>query len=260
VIAPQDFMDVVKPVFRRHAMEKGVMLHYAAPCAGDRQLSLLGAHQRDNAGTALEILEILRFSGFCFGDDAVDQGLKNAQWAGRLQCLGAGDADGNATFAQSLRASIATLAGAEAKAATDSFGASFSASDVTLWYDGGHNDGAARILATQLSRWKAEQPHRPIFLVFAMQHDKDPNGFLRPLLPYLDGIVLVDLDGGMHPQKAADLLQKLEPSFAEKASIFEAKPVFDKSSVGETAQRATGGHEILALACGSLYLYQLLQQ
>jgi dihydrofolate synthase/folylpolyglutamate synthase len=49
-----------------------------------------------------------------------------------------------------------------------------------LWLDGGHNQGAAAILADQLAAWS----DRPVHLLIGMKQTKNPASFLAPLLPH----------------------------------------------------------------------------
>ncbi len=50
-------------------------------------LSLLGTYQTDNVLNVLNCVEILRKNGFDISDDAVSEGLKNANWHGRFEIL-----------------------------------------------------------------------------------------------------------------------------------------------------------------------------
>jgi len=107
--------------------------------------SLLGPHQRDNAGIAVAAL---RASGVGL-PTAAYAGIAAAVWPGRLQ---------------RLRGRLA----AKLPATTE------------LWLDGGHNAGAGVALAEQLRAWS----DRPLHLIVGMKQSKDAAGFLRPLLPY----------------------------------------------------------------------------
>ena len=105
--------------------------------------SLPGAHQMDNAGIAAAALRAWRPV-----PAEAWAGMARAAWPARLQ---------------QLHGRLAALlpAGWE------------------LWLDGGHNPGAAEVLAAHLHTWQ----DRPVHLVVGMKQSKDPAGFLRPLLP-----------------------------------------------------------------------------
>jgi dihydrofolate synthase/folylpolyglutamate synthase len=51
------------------------------------RLALLGAHQRENAGTALAAVEELEALGFPIGPAAIQHGLATVRWPGRLELV-----------------------------------------------------------------------------------------------------------------------------------------------------------------------------
>ena len=115
--------------------------------AGERRLplpALAGAHQIDNAGTALACLPYLGATRV--DDGAVRRGLQDVEWPARLQHL--------------TRGPLAALlpAGWE------------------LWLDGCHNADGGRVAAA----WAAEQPSMPLHLIFASLSTHDPRGILQP--------------------------------------------------------------------------------
>jgi len=54
---------------------------------GQYWIPLLGRHQLENAATAVATLETLRRRGFHISPDAVNEGLRNVRWPGRLEIL-----------------------------------------------------------------------------------------------------------------------------------------------------------------------------
>jgi dihydrofolate synthase/folylpolyglutamate synthase len=108
-------------------------------------LSLLGAHQYDNAGIAIAALRAGRFG---YQPSAVAAGVGCAEWPARLQRL-------TGRLIRLLPA------------------------DWELWLDGGHNPGAGLVLADQVRAWA----DRPVHLVVGMKQAKDTAEFLRPLIP-----------------------------------------------------------------------------
>ena len=134
---------------------------------------LIGAHQADNAATAITCLRHLK--GFTISRDDVAVGLRDVVWPARLQRL----ADG----------SLTKLAGP----------------DVELWLDGGHNPSAGQALADVCQHWD----DRPLDLVVGMMITKDPAGFARPLAPYVRHAVCLSIPGEKNTlpgEEAADIL------------------------------------------------------
>jgi dihydrofolate synthase/folylpolyglutamate synthase len=109
-----------------------------------------------------------------------------------------------------------------------------------LYLDGGHNEGAGRVLADQLRAWS----DMPLHLVVGMKQSKDASAFLRPLLPYCTSAWAVE-EPGQH--LALPLAAVID------ASVGVAKPGPDVA--GALHQIAvTAGSPGRVLICGSLYL------
>ena len=108
--------------------------------------TLVGDHQKGNAGTALAAFE--RFRSGHLNDPSVARGLTAAKWPARLQRL----ADGPLTAILS--------------------------DDSELWLDGGHNPAAGVMLANHA---RANWTDRPLHLIGGMMNSKDTLDFLRPL-------------------------------------------------------------------------------
>lgn len=90
VSAPQapEAMDVL----RRVARMRGAKLSVVPPPSPDRQvgdgpLPLLGAHQLVNASVAVTALQIASRRGLPLSDEAIQYGLANVKWPGRLEVL-----------------------------------------------------------------------------------------------------------------------------------------------------------------------------
>lgn len=116
--------------------------------------ALAGAHQLDNAATAVACIERLRAARFAIDDKAIRSGLATVEWPARLQRLTRGP------LAESLPP------GCE------------------LWLDGGHNEDCGIALGRMAGDWTKEPAALPLYLIFAMQTTKDASGFLRPLARY----------------------------------------------------------------------------
>jgi dihydrofolate synthase / folylpolyglutamate synthase len=114
--------------------------------------ALLGVHQAENAGIAIQAL---RAAGLDLPASALAAGLQKAEWPARLQRL--------------RGALLAQLpAGSQ------------------LWLDGAHNPGGAEVLAAQLAAWDG-----PTTLIVGMKQSKDVAAFLRIVMPHAAQIIAV---------------------------------------------------------------------
>jgi dihydrofolate synthase/folylpolyglutamate synthase len=166
----------------------------------------VGAHQLDNAATAIAVVERLRVQGLRIGDEAIRNGLQTVDWPARLQQLTRGP------LADALPP------GCE------------------LWLDGGHNEDCGLVLAAQARTWAQEPGALPLYLVFGMLTTKDAGGFLRPLARHATSARAVPVEGhasytpdeacrraddvGLHclpaasvPDAIEDLLANVHPPF-----------------------------------------------
>ncbi len=169
------------------------------------QPGLAGRHQVENAGIAVAAL---RASSLPV-PEAAYSGIRAADWPARLQ---------------RLTGRLASLLPPE----------------MELYLDGGHNEGAGRVLADQLRAWS----DMPLHLVVGMKQSKDASAFLRPLLPYCTSAWAVE-EPGQH--LALPLAAVID------ASVGVAKPGPDVA--GALHQIAvTAGSPGRVLICGSLYL------
>ncbi|KAF0677328.1 bifunctional folylpolyglutamate synthase/dihydrofolate synthase [Profundibacterium mesophilum] len=118
--------------------------------------ALVGAHQVDNAGTALAALRALDVS-----QEGCAAAMRDAQWPARMQRLREGPL---------VRA----------------------APEAELWLDGGHNRAAGQMLARALA---ALPQGRPVHLVCGMLATKDVAGYLAPLAAEARGLHAVEIPG-----------------------------------------------------------------
>lgn len=117
--------------------------------------SLMGAHQFQNAGTAIAALR-----HFGFDDKACEAAVTEAVWPARMQRLKAGpllEAHPQAEF----------------------------------WLDGGHNAACGETLAETLTRL----PQRETHMVCGMMNTKDVSGYLAPLVPHAASLTGVSIPG-----------------------------------------------------------------
>jgi len=136
--------------------------------------ALVGAHQLDNAATAVACIERLRAAQFRIDDAAITKGLASVDWPARLQKLSRGP------LVEALPP------GGE------------------LWLDGGHNEDCGIALARQAAVWAKEPAPLPLYLIFGMLTTKDAAGFLRPLARYARAARAVPIEGhaAYTPQEA----------------------------------------------------------
>jgi dihydrofolate synthase/folylpolyglutamate synthase len=166
-------------------------------------LALPGAHQYDNAGLAIVAL---RASGLGVPAEAIARGAATAEWPGRMQRL-------HGRLAEHLP------------------------SGWELWLDGGHNEGAAVVLAELLAGWR----DRPLHLVVGMKQTKDPAAFLGHLLPFAASVTAV-AEPGQH------LALPVEAIIAASHGVATAGP-----DVRGALSGLRGG-PARVLICGSLHL------
>ncbi|RMH45347.1 MAG: bifunctional folylpolyglutamate synthase/dihydrofolate synthase [Alphaproteobacteria bacterium] len=148
---------------------------------------LAGAHQIDNAGTAVAAMRLLGLA-----EAPIAAGIAGAEWPARMQRL--------------RRGPLIEAAGPGAE----------------LWLDGGHNPAAGRALADAL----AALPPRPTRLVCGMLNTKDTRGFLSPLAAVADGLCAVSIDGEAATLPAAETAARARecgfPDVTEAASVLAA--------------------------------------
>jgi dihydrofolate synthase/folylpolyglutamate synthase len=117
--------------------------------------ALEGRHQLDNAACALALLGAAAPQGIAVTAEAVREGLRVVNWAGRLEVVDRRP---------------------------------------TILLDGAHNPAAATALADFLMRSDRSHPSRPVVLVLGMMRDKDHRGFVEPLRSLADEVVLTQAD------------------------------------------------------------------
>ena len=176
---------------------------------------LNGRHQLTNAGTAIAALRAAGFGDI--GVAAIEAGLANVDWPGRLQRLNRG------------RLSELVPTGAE------------------LWLDGGHNVDGGRILAAAMADL-GERSDVPLVLVVGLLGTKDAEGFLRNFVGLARTLVAVPIAGQMAARPAEEVAQiAVEVGLdAHVASGIEAALEGLRDTVFAQPPRI--------LICGSLYL------
>lgn len=179
--------------------------------------ALAGAHQLDNAATAVACIERLRATRFDIDEKAIRSGLKSVEWPARLQRLTRGP------LVEALPP------GCE------------------LWLDGGHNEDCGLALGRMASDWAKEPAPLPLYLVFAMQTTKDASGFLRPLSRHALAARAVPFPEGHAAYTPVEACAK-----AAEVGL-DCVPVNDIGAALEDLL-ATQPAPMRILICGSLYL------
>ena len=121
---------------------------------------LPGAHQIDNAATAIAALE--RLKGFTITEMDLANGLMNAEWPARMQRLKAGPL-------------------------LDQLPEGWE-----LWLDGGHNAAAGEALAAHAGEHWSD---RPLWLVIGMLNNKQADRFLAAFKGVAAGVLTVTIPG-----------------------------------------------------------------
>jgi dihydrofolate synthase/folylpolyglutamate synthase len=178
--------------------------------------ALVGAHQLDNAATAVACIERLRAAQFRIDDAAIRKGLATVDWPARLQKLSRGP-----------------LVDAMPPASE-------------VWFDGGHNEDCGLVLARQAEVWAREPGALPLYLIFGMLTTKDASGFLRPLARHASSARAVPIEGhaAYTPQEACERAADVG---------LDCLPANDVGAALEDLL-ATQPAPMRILICGSLYL------
>ena len=179
--------------------------------------ALAGAHQIDNAATAVACVERLRAANFEIDDAAIRKGLATVEWPARLQRLTRGPLVD------------ALPPGCE------------------LWLDGGHNEDCGIALARMTADWAKEPAPLPLYLVFGMLTTKDASGFLRPLARHATAARAVPFPEGHSAFTPDEACRK-----AAEVGL-DCLPANDFGAALEDLL-ATQPAPMRILICGSLYL------
>jgi dihydrofolate synthase / folylpolyglutamate synthase len=157
---------------------------------------LAGRHQLTNAGTAIAALRAAGFGDI--GTAALEAGLRNVDWPGRLQRL--------------VRGALAERMPRDAE----------------LWLDGGHNADGGRILAAAMADL-GERSDAPLVLVVGLLGTKDAEGFLKNFVGLARSLVAVPITGQVAARPAEEVAGiarsvGLSAEVALSDTIFERPP------------------------------------
>ena len=178
---------------------------------------LTGAHQIDNAGTAVAAI---RAAGLEILDATISKGLGAARWPARMQRLTAGP------LVDRARA----LLGSEPE----------------VWLDGGHNPHAGRAIARVIADLDASTP-KPVVMISGMQANKDAAGYFAPFAGLVREVhcVAADKEGVLSPDEVAAAASAAGLKAQAHASLADA---MNKACAGKENEPPR------LLISGSLYL------
>jgi dihydrofolate synthase / folylpolyglutamate synthase len=182
--------------------------------------NLLGDHQIANAATAILMLEAgLERQQKTLSLEAIEMGLTQAKWAGRLQPV-------------------------YYPPYSDFF---------DIYIDGGHNKGCAEILKSVLQEWKIQNREQNIHLILGMLSTKNPTEFFDLLAPFLSSAQAIEIEGEPLSFQAADLAQKCQIKNGKTLETALQNLCTTKVAQAKPAQDRTA-HKEKILITGSLYL------
>jgi len=121
--------------------------------------SLIGIHQIMNAAAAA--ISARHIPNLAITDLAIEKGLQNTKWPGRLERLVSGPL------------------------------VSLLPKGWALWLDGGHNVAAAEALTEVVKQWTDQK----LYAIFGCLNTRDPYDFLSPLAQHIDQLFAVTIPG-----------------------------------------------------------------
>ena len=180
---------------------------------------LEGRHQLENAATAIAAAKV--FFGRALQPESVAAGLRTVNWPGRLQRLKEGPL-------------------------VEGLGGESEAPDV--WVDGGHNPGAATVVAQAMADLE-ERVSRPLYLIVAMGANKDAAGFFDQFKGLARRVIAIPMPAdheGHDPRELAAL--------ASEAGISAGIAANPADGIAQALADAGEGETPRILITGSLYL------
>ncbi len=206
VIGHQPHTETLK-IFETNAANLDVPLHHVQQ-EQTLATALRGPHQQQNMAACLKVLALLQET-FPVNQRQIKTGLETAHWPARLQKLNPVD-----------------------------FGL---AESWEIYLDGGHNKDAGKALSAQAALWKEDG--KPLSVILGMMKGKDAEGFLTPLMPFIDHLNIVNIENEPQSQSAKELKR-----------IFPEGQVFDNFQDALHNIKSTQTNAERILICGSLYL------
>ncbi|MBM6594122.1 bifunctional folylpolyglutamate synthase/dihydrofolate synthase [Microvirga pudoricolor] len=176
---------------------------------------LVGRHQFINAGTAVAALRAAGFKGFEAA--AFENGLRTAEWPGRLQRI--------------VKGRLSEIA----------------PKDCELWLDGGHNPDGGRVLAAAMAE-RGERSDAPLVIIAGMLGTKDSEAFFKNFSGLAREVIAVPIAG----QIAARPAEEVAAIAASVGLTTRVQP--SVASALASLHDYVWPHPPRVLICGSLYL------
>ena len=180
---------------------------------------LIGRHQIANAAIAIATLR--RMGPRWSKERAIEWGLKNVEWPGRLQRL--------------LKGPLVDAApqGAE------------------IWLDGGHNPHGGAAVAQSMADLEERAP-KPLYLISGMLKTKDATGYFVPFRGLARHVTTVAIEGEAASLGAGALYDAVRNAGLEASPADDLIDAMMQVSAWSRARDGEGPPRILI--CGSLYL------
>ena len=175
--------------------------------------NLEGLHQYENAGMAINALKLLKIE-----TDFLAKSVQNAKWPARLQKLKSGP----------LIKQVKSLT-----------------YHVDLWLDGGHNQEAAKAIASFLNQPFNGTSH----IILGMISSKDYKGFLSEISSVVDSIGCINIQDELASLSKEEIYKEAK---IFNSNAFKAESV--STALDKILNQNENKHHIRVLICGSLYL------
>ena len=177
-------------------LENGRMIYQDETALLDLDLPHLpGDHQISNAATAIAACRTFAQSaGMTIDEDAVNNGLANVSWPGRMQRVQEG-------------------------ALLDAL-----PNNTELWLDGGHNPGAA-VMVSNFMRDLQIKDGKELVLICGMLNTKDPGGYLEAFSGLAGKVITVPIlssDAGIDEQELAEFAKNCALDALSAAGLQQA--------------------------------------
>ncbi|HEX5281336.1 MAG TPA: folylpolyglutamate synthase/dihydrofolate synthase family protein [Micropepsaceae bacterium] len=180
---------------------------------------LPGRHQMANAATAIAALR--RIGGRYATESGIEWGLKNVEWAARMQRLTRGPLID------------AAPEGAE------------------IWLDGGHNPHGGAVVAQTMADFEERAP-KPLYVICGMLKTKDAVGYLLPFRGIAKHVTTIAIAGEQATLGAGALYDAARMAGLEASPADDLLDAMMQVSAWSRAREIDGSPRILI--CGSLYL------
>ncbi len=180
---------------------------------------LIGRHQIANAAVAIAALR--RMGPRWSKERAIEWGLKNVEWPGRLQRL--------------LNGPLVDAAPANAE----------------VWLDGGHNPHGGAAVAQSMADLE-ERSSKPLYLISGMLKTKDATGYFLPFRGLARHVTTVAIAGETASLGAGALYDAVRNAGIEAAPADDLSDAMMQVAAWSRTREGEGPPRILI--CGSLYL------